>query len=109
MGDSAFPSDEKILLRTDGVSVKSVQFEGILTDRRIILLDRARNVLPQKDIPLDSIRQVMAGENAIRDPTLTFYVAGKNNETRQMVLTFTREAGGNRARVRDEWVRNLEY
>ncbi|MFA4877680.1 MAG: hypothetical protein WC586_09725 [Methanoregula sp.] len=109
MGDPVFRSDEKILIRTGGVNVKSIPFEGILTDRRIILVDQARNVLPTKDIPLSTIRQIVPGENAIRDPTLAIYVAGSNNETRQMVLTFSRDAGGNRIKERDEWIQLLGY
>jgi hypothetical protein len=109
MGDPDFRSNEKVLLRSDGVNVKSVPFEATLTDRRIVLVDRARNVLPQKDIHLSAIRQIATGENAIRDPTLTVYVAANNNETRQMVLTFSRDSGGNRAKERDEWKKFLEY
>jgi len=107
MGDPEFRNDEKLLLRTPGINVKSVPFEGILTDRRIILVD-SRNVLPPRDIPLATIRQVAAGENAIRDPTLVLHVAGAGGVTRQMVLTFSRDAGGNRARERDEWTRQLD-
>ena len=109
MGDPEFGNNETLLLRTPGINVKSIPFEGVLTDQRVILIDRARNVLPPRDIPLATVRQVVAGENAIRDPTITFYVAGNNNETRQMVLTFMREAGGNRVKERDEWLQNLEY
>lgn len=109
MGDPEFRNDEKFLLRTPWINVKSIPFEGILTDQRVILVDRARNVLPPRDIPLATIRQVAAGENAIGDSTLTFHVAGSSGETRQMVLTFSREGGGNRARERDEWTRFLDY
>ncbi|WP_321507026.1 zinc ribbon domain-containing protein [uncultured Methanoregula sp.] len=109
MGDPVFRNNEKILLRTEGVNVKSIPFEGVLTDQRIILVDQARNVLPPKDILLSTIRQILPGENAIRDPTLTIYVTGDRNETRQMVLTFSRDAGGNRLKERDEWVQLLGY
>ena len=53
MGDPELRSDEKVLARTPGVYVKSIPFEGILTNKRIILIDRAKNLLPPKEIPLD--------------------------------------------------------
>ncbi|MDD3136579.1 MAG: hypothetical protein PHF64_08785, partial [Methanoregula sp.] len=72
--DPALRSDEIVLVRTQGVYVKSIPFEGILTDRRIILVDRAKNLLPPKEIPLSTIIDVQPGENAIRDQILTLSV-----------------------------------
>ncbi len=105
MGDPEFRSDEKVLVRTPGVYVKSIPFEGILTNKRIILIDRAKNLLPPKEIPLVTIKEVEPGENAIRDQIVTLTVMAKTGETRQMILTFSRQAGGNRIKERDAWVR----
>jgi zinc-ribbon domain len=105
MVDPEIPNDEKVLMRTQGVHVKSIPFEGILTNRRIILVDRAKNLLPPKEIPLATVRDVETGENAIRDLTLTISIMAKTGETRQMILTFSRQEGGNRIRERDEWAR----
>jgi hypothetical protein len=105
MGDPELRSDEKVLVRTQGVYVKSIPFEGILTNKRIILIDRAKNLLPPKEIPLVTIKEVDSGENAIRDQILTLSIMAKTGETRQMILTFSRQAGGNRIRERDEWQR----
>ncbi len=58
MGDPELRSDENILLRTPGIYVKSVPFEGILTNKRIILVDRAINLLPPKEIPLVTIKDI---------------------------------------------------
>ena len=99
MGDPEFRSDEQVLVRTMGVSVKSIPFEGILTSRRIILVDRAKNILPPKEIPLATIKTVEPGENANREPILSLAVMAKTGDTRQMILTFSR--GGER----DEWAR----
>ncbi len=103
MGDPEFRSGEKILLRTQGIFVKSIPFEGILTNKRIFLVDRAKNLLPPKEILLDTIKKVESGENAIRDQTITLSIEAKAGETRQMILTFSRQTGGNRVRERDEW------
>jgi len=99
MGDPEFRSDEQVLVRTMGVTVKSIPFEGILTSRCIILVDRAKNILPTKEIPLATIKTVEPGENADREPTLSLGVMAKTGDTRQMVLTFPRSG------ERDDWAR----
>ena len=108
MGDPELRSDETILLRTPGVFVKSIAFEGYLTNKRIILIDRVKNLLPQKEIPLVTIKDIEPGENAIRDQIITLSILAKNGETRQMILTFSRQTGGNRIKERNEWVRLLK-
>jgi hypothetical protein len=108
MGDPELRNDEKVLLRTPGVYVKSIPFEGILTNKRVILVDRAKNLLPPKEIPLATVQDVETGENAIRDQILTLSVMGRTGEIRQMILTFSRQEGGNRIRERDEWARLIQ-
>jgi hypothetical protein len=108
MGEPELRSDESVLLRTQGIFVKSIPFEGILTNKRIILVDRVTNLLPQKEIPLVTLKDFQAGENAIRDQIITLSVLAKTGETRQMILTFSRQTGGNRIRERDDWMRVLK-
>jgi hypothetical protein len=108
MGDPELRSDENILLRTPGVFVKSIAFEGYLTNKRIILIDRVKKLLPQKEISLVTIKDIEPGENAIRDQIITLSILAKSGETRQMILTFSRQTGGNRIRERNEWVRLLK-
>jgi hypothetical protein len=108
MDDPELQGDEKILIRTQGVHVKSISFEAILTNKRIILVDRLKNLLPPKEIPLGTIQSIEPGENAIRDLMITLGVVTKSGEVRQMVLTFSREGGGNRSKERDEWVRQIK-
>lgn len=107
MGDPEIRNDEKVFLRTNGVYVKSIPFEGILTNKRVILVDRAKNLLPPKEIPFSTIKDVESGENAIRDQTITLTVMAKTGDTRQMILTFSRREGGNRIKERDEWARAI--
>jgi hypothetical protein len=107
MGDPELRNDEKVLVRTPGVYVKSIPFEGILTNKRVILVDRAKNLLPPKEIPLATVKEVETGENAIRDQILTLSVVAKTGDTRQMILTFSRQEGGNRVKERDEWARYI--
>jgi len=107
MDDPELQGDEQILIRTQGVHVKSISFEAILTSKRIILVDRLKNILPPKEIPLATIQSIEGGENAIRDLVITLGVITKTGGARQMVLTFSREGGGNRVKERDEWVRQI--
>jgi hypothetical protein len=108
MGDPELHGDESIILKTPDVFVKSLPFEAILTNKRIILIDRKKELLPPKDILLATVRDVEAGENAIRDQVLTLSIILNSGETRQVVLTFSRQAGGNRKRERDEWAKALK-
>lgn len=107
MDDPELHGDEEILLRTNGVHVKSISFEAILTNKRIILIDRIKNVLPPKEIPLATVKFVEPAENAIRDLIISLGIITKTGGTRKMVLTFSREGGGNRLKERDEWIRQI--
>lgn len=108
MGDPDLYRGEQVLLRTPGVSVKSIPFEGILTNMRIILVDRAKNILPTKEVAYEMIMEAEIGENAIGEEILTLTVQTATGENRQMILTFPQRDGGNRSRVRDEWVRIIQ-
>ena len=108
MGDPELRGDENILVRTPGVYVKSIPFEGILTNKRIILIDRATNLLPPKEIPLVTVKEAEGGENAIRDQIIKLSVLTKTGETRQMILTFSRQTGGNRIKDRDTWLNTIK-
>ena len=87
------------------VRVKSIVIEAVLTSRRIILADKIKGLLPRKEIPLITIKIVKPGENAIREQVITFTILTNTGDTRQMVLTFSREGGGSRKKERDEWIR----
>ncbi len=99
--------DENVLLKTPGISVKSIPFEGTLTSKRIILADPAKGHLPPKEILLSAIIAVESGENAIRDQTLTLSVKAATGEVRQMILTFSQRGGGSRIKERDAWERAI--
>ena len=105
MDDPELYGNERILIRTENVHVKSISFEAILTNKRIIFINRVKNILSQKEIPLVTVQNVEAGENAIRETLITLTVVTNSRERKQMVLTFSRESGGNRAKERNEWIR----
>ena len=108
MGYPELDQDESIILETRNVKFKSISLDAILTNKRIILIDNKKNVLPPQDIPLASIRIVEMGENAIRDPFLLLILSTVTGEKRQLVITFSRLAGAERKRECNEWVKKLD-
>jgi hypothetical protein len=100
--------DESVILTTPDVFVKSIPFEAVLTNKRIILIDRDNDLVPPKDIVLATIRDVQPDENAIHDLTISLLVIATTGSTRLIVLTFSAKAGSKRKRERDEWVTALQ-
>jgi hypothetical protein len=108
MGYPELDHDESIILETRNVKFKSISLDAILTNKRIILIDSRKNVTPPQDISLASIRIVEMGENAIRDPFLLLILCTITGEKRQIVITFSRQAGAERRRECNEWVKKLD-
>jgi hypothetical protein len=100
-------SDESVIVQAHNIKVKSVMFEAVLTNKRLILIDGKKGLIPPQTIAIPSIRTVDCGENAIRDPIITFSIFSTGGQARQMILTFPREASGERRRERDDWLRAL--
>jgi hypothetical protein len=108
MGYPDLKSDETIVLTAQQVKVKSVPFELVLTNRRLIIIDSEKNVVPTQQIPLITIRNVTAGENAIRNPVITLTILTDTADTREMALTFAVQTAGERKREAGEWVKALK-
>jgi len=108
MGYPDLKSDESIILTAQHVKVKSVPFELVLTNRRLIIIDSEKNVVPTQQIPLMTIRNVATGENAIRDPVITLTILTDTADTRELALTFAMQTGGERKREAGEWVKALK-
>ena len=108
MGYPALDHDESIILETRNIKFKYMSFDAILTNKRIILTDSKKNVIPSQNIALSTIRNVEAGENAIRDHFLILAIITDTGEKHQTVLTFVRQAGGERKRECSEWAKKLK-
>ncbi len=102
-------NDESKLLAAQNVKVKSVTFEVVLTNRRLILIDSKKQMVPPQEVLLATVKNVDSGENAIRDPTITLSIMTNTGTTRQMILTFSSKTStkGERKREVDEWVHAL--
>jgi len=107
MGFPELDSDESVILQAHNIKVKSVVFEAVLTNKRLFLVDDKKGLIPTQEILIATINAVDGGENAIRDPILTFSIFAQGGTARQMILTFPREASGERRRERDDWLRAL--
>ncbi|MDO9326152.1 MAG: zinc ribbon domain-containing protein [Methanoregula sp.] len=108
MGIPELYHDETIIHQAHNIKVKSVVFDAVLTSNRLILIDSKKGLIPPQEILLRTISSVDGGENAIRDPILTFTIMAKGSTARQMILTFPREASGERRRERDDWLKDLK-
>ena len=100
-------SDESVILQAHNIKVKSVVFEAVLTNKRLVLIDGKKGLIPPQEIQIINIKTVDGGENAIRDPILTFSILSVGGTARQMILTFPRVASGERRRERDDWLKAL--
>ena len=108
MGIPELDNDESVILQAHNIKVKSVVFDAVLTNKRLILVDSKKGLIPPQEILIATINAVDGGENAIRDPILTFSMLSRGATARQMILTFPREASGERRRERDDWLKSLK-
>jgi len=108
MGKIDLQSDEVIVRETKGVTVRSIPLDAILTTRRLILIDSRTDAIPQKNIPLASIREIKKVETAGKDPAIALSVMTESGSIRQMIITFPSFGdSGNKAEF-GEWVQRLE-
>jgi hypothetical protein len=108
MDDPELFDDEHILLRSQDIFINSIPFEGILTNKRIILTDRTTILLPRKEIPLLSLRNTEAVEDAAGDPILRLALRTGAGKTGQVTLTFPSETPDTRTNERDVWEKLLK-
>ena len=108
MGKIDLQSDEVVVKETKGVTVRSIPLDAILTTRRLILVDSRIDAIPQKNIPLASIREIKKVGDAGKDPAIALSVMTESGSIREMVITFpSYENSGNNAEFK-EWVQSLD-
>ena len=109
MSDPDLYIDEHIFLRTQGILINSIPFEGILTNKRIILIDKTANLLPRMEIPLLRLRNIEAAENTSGDKIIILTIQTAASEMRELMLTFPCQTTGIRMNERDAWLRILKW
>ena len=70
MDNTYLSSDEPVLLTNHKIIIAGVRHEAVLTGKRILLTEESSGTVIE-DIPFTALGMVTAGENALREPTLT--------------------------------------
>lgn len=101
-------SDEPVLLTAQNLVVDGIRHEAVLTGRRLILLRSDDQKAPHREIPLEAISSAIAGENALREPTITLVVTGPDGVLQTVCLVFIRAVSGRKNPQFEEWVNRLK-
>ena len=101
-------SDESILLTTQNVVVEGIRHEAILTSRRLILVRNDDPKAPHREIPLAAIGSAIAGENPLREPTITLAMTDPEGVLNTVQLVFIRLVSEQKNPQFTEWVDRLK-
>jgi hypothetical protein len=101
-------SDESIVLTTQNVVVDGNRHEAVLTSRRLILIRSDDAKSPGREILLSAIGSAIAGENPLREPTITLTLTSPEGVLNTLQMVFIRLVPGVDDRQYDEWVAQLK-
>jgi hypothetical protein len=73
MGYPELDQDESIILETRNVKFKSISLDAILTDKRIILIDSKKNVMPPPGYPAGVHQDCRDGRKCYTGPFFAPY------------------------------------
>lgn len=107
MGSPYLSADESIVLSAHDMVVNAVRAEAILTNQRLMLVDRNRPRLLPQDIPFTAIETVTIAENGENDPVLTLSVVTPDGTRQPVAVTFPEGGRGHRSAERDEWATRI--
>ncbi|MDD1698319.1 MAG: hypothetical protein LUQ36_08145 [Methanoregula sp.] len=110
MGNPYLNRDESIILTTHNVSFNSIVTEVIFTNQRLILFDSRHAQFRYQTIPLATIETVMIREDAESNPVIFLSIAPVTPDSppQSKVLTFSKQAGGDRKQECVDWVKQLK-
>ncbi|NMB77846.1 MAG: hypothetical protein GYA23_01985 [Methanomicrobiales archaeon] len=107
MGSPYLSSNESIVLSAHDIVINTIPTEAILTNLRLMLVDRTHpRILPQ-DIPFTAIETVTIGENTAGEPVLSLSVVTRDGTRQPLGVTFPEAPRVNRTQERDEWAARL--
>ncbi len=101
-------SDESIILTLHDVIVSGERIEVILTSKRLLFVTSGKDQIRHDEIPFESIRSVVAGENALREPTLTLSTSAFSGEEKTTEIIFFRRPGIEKTGERDQLLAKLK-
>jgi len=109
MGSAYLNSGESIILTTHRVSVDAAEYDIMLTNRRIILIDSRYTSFEPRSIALSEIISVKTGITAKGEPVIS--VTGNDTEIlsrdQPLDLVFTQQLSEQRKPECDTWLRQI--
>ena len=109
MGIPYLENGESILLTAGRVNVNHIHHDVLLTSRNLILVDDRYGEFQPRIVPLFNIQSVKGGKTSSREPAISLYLADTTGtgDPGPMVFIFSQQAGENRTRERDDWLKKL--
>ena len=107
MGSPYLSADESIVLSAHDIIINSIPAEAILTNQRLMLVDRTHPRLLPHDIPFTAIETVTIGENSGDNPVLALSVVTPDGTRQPLGMVFPQGQRANRTPDRDEWANRI--
>jgi hypothetical protein len=102
---STNPDGERLILEALNISIKTVIFRLVLTDKRVILFDDAHTT--SRNINIREIQKITSETHPASDPAIILSVFSQKGDVRQIILHFSQRLQKNRQQERDQWVAEI--
>lgn len=107
MGSPYLSTNETIVLSAHDLIINTVSAEAILTNQRLMLVDRTHpRILPQ-DIPFTAIETVTIGDESGNDPVLSLSIVTPDGTRQPLSMIFPQKPRTERTPERDEWAARI--
>jgi len=107
MGSPYLSTNETIVLSAHDLIINTVSAEAILTNQRLMLVDRTHpRILPQ-DIPFTAIETVTIGDESGNDPVLSLSIVTPDGTRQPLSMVFPQKPRTERTAERDEWAARI--
>lgn len=107
MGSPYLSTNETIVLSAHDLIINTVSAEAILTNQRLMLVDRTHpRILPQ-DIQFTAIETVTIGDESGNDPVLSLSIVTPDGTRQPLSMVFPQKPRTDRAAERDEWAARI--
>jgi hypothetical protein len=107
MGSPYLSADESIILSTHDLVINTVPAEAILTNQRLMLVDKTHPRHLPEDIPFAAIETVTIGENTASDPIISLSIATPDGTRQPLGIIFPQGPRARRMTERDEWATRI--